>query len=337
MVLQQGKDSTDEVTWTSFQSNSCFLNMNLCKPTATPTQLHFNLWPYRSCSDYREGLNNHHLHLFEFMQISSSTHTTSLCLVALSCMQGIQERLVLYFFELMPINSSTHTSSIWPVALSLHAWGGGGGGWAWPIVTYTFFLNWISAHIPVPLLGQGSVHSGSVSWDDCGQEFLGKSCVSLFPWWVLTLCLDSTISPLWLQWVIGVHVFHYNLPPALLAQWRGSFMLYWGGMETEIRVSTECLLCRKQFSHRSCCRSNLRHSDSESGTLQLSVPPPPLWLIIHQTNFQNVLAERQTERQGQKYRCGNWWDRHLHMPNPPSSSSWGDPMWVTECSKPGTN
>ena len=128
MVLQQGKDSTDEVTWTSFQSNSCFLNMNLCKPTATPTQLHFNLWPYRSCSDYREGLNNHHLHLFEFMQISSSTHTTSLWLVALPCMQGIQERLVLYFFELMPINSSTHTSSIWPVALSLHAWRGGGGG-----------------------------------------------------------------------------------------------------------------------------------------------------------------------------------------------------------------
>ena len=39
-----------------------------------------------------------------------------------------------------------------------------------------------------------------------------------------TLCLDSGIhSPLWLRWVKGVCVSRCNLPPALLAEWPGSF------------------------------------------------------------------------------------------------------------------
>ena len=37
--------------------------------------------------------------------------------------------------------------------------------------------------------GQGSVHSGSASWDDCGQIIPDELCVSSFFWWVLTLCL----------------------------------------------------------------------------------------------------------------------------------------------------
>ena len=38
-------------------------------------------------------------------------------------------------------------------------------------------------------------------------------------WWVLPLCPDSTVSPLWLCKVEGVCVFSYNLPPTFLAEW----------------------------------------------------------------------------------------------------------------------
>ena len=46
--------------------------------------------------------------------------------------------------------------------------------------------------------------------------------------------VDSDIvSPLRLRWVKGVCVFRCNLPPALLADWPGSFTCHWGntGME----------------------------------------------------------------------------------------------------------
>ena len=37
------------------------------------------------------------------------------------------------------------------------------------------------AHTNIPLFRPGSVHSGSASWDDCGQVFLDELRVSLFP------------------------------------------------------------------------------------------------------------------------------------------------------------
>ena len=41
---------------------------------------------------------------------------------------------------------------------------------------------------------------------------------------VCALCLDSGIvSPLWLHCVMGVCMFEHNMPPALLAEWLGSF------------------------------------------------------------------------------------------------------------------
>ena len=36
--------------------------------------------------------------------------------------------------------------------------------------------------IPIPLLGPGSVRSGSLSWDDCGRVFPGELRVNSFPW-----------------------------------------------------------------------------------------------------------------------------------------------------------
>ena len=43
------------------------------------------------------------------------------------------------------------------------------------------------------------------SWDDCERTFLDKRNVSLVLWWVPTLDLDSTVSPLCHYWVKGVH------------------------------------------------------------------------------------------------------------------------------------
>ena len=40
-------------------------------------------------------------------------------------------------------------------------------------------------------------------------------------WTVSTLCLESIVSPLRLRWVKGVCMFRCNLPPALLAEYRG--------------------------------------------------------------------------------------------------------------------
>ena len=44
-----------------------------------------------------------------------------------------------------------------------------------------FFKVEISSHALFPLFMWGSVHSGSVSWDDCGWMFHDKLHVSLFP------------------------------------------------------------------------------------------------------------------------------------------------------------
>ena len=46
------------------------------------------------------------------------------------------------------------------------------------------------------LLGQGSVHNGSASWDDCDQAFTDELHVSSFRSCVPTMCLDSLVSQL---------------------------------------------------------------------------------------------------------------------------------------------
>ena len=60
---------------------------------------------------------------------------------------------------------------------------------------------------------------------ECSQT----SCVWTVSGQVPTLCLDSGIvSPLRLNWVKGVCLLRCNLPPALLAEWPGSFMCHCG-------------------------------------------------------------------------------------------------------------
>ena len=79
----------------------------------------------------------------------------------------------------------------------------------------------------------GSVHNGWPSWEDCGRMF-PDNCV-----WTrfrigLKLCLDSgVVSPFRPRRVKVVCVFKCNLPPALLAQWLGSFTCNYGDSGVE--------------------------------------------------------------------------------------------------------
>ena len=81
---------------------------------------------------------------------------------------------------------------------------------------FFFFKEEISSRTLIPVFMPGSVHSDSSSWDDCGRMFSDKLRVSSFP--------DSGIVSLpRLRWVKVVCVFRFHLPPALLAEWSGSF------------------------------------------------------------------------------------------------------------------
>ena len=65
-------------------------------------------------------------------------------------------------------------------------------------------------------------------------------------------------------------VFNCNLPPALLAEWPGSFMCYCsnvGGTDTEIRTSTENLPWTRKFSHCSSQNLNQRPFDHKCSAL----------------------------------------------------------------------
>ena len=78
----------------------------------------------------------------------------------------------------------------------------------------------------------GSVRSASVSW--LWPKAPRQVACELVSRKVHTLYLYSgIISPLRLHEVKGVCVFRYNLPPAFLAEWLGSFMCHCGNMGVE--------------------------------------------------------------------------------------------------------
>ena len=73
---------------------------------------------------------------------------------------------------------------------------------SWPVM---FVWKWRSVHVTRSTLsGQGSVHIGWVSWNDCWGALPDELHVSLLPWWVpAILCLCSIVGPLWLCQVKG--------------------------------------------------------------------------------------------------------------------------------------
>ena len=72
-------------------------------------------------------------------------------------------------------------------------------------------------------IGQGSMHGGTASWDDCGQEDPDKLCVKSFPYCVSTLCLDSIVNPLQFHWVKCVCNAGLIINCPLLAEWHRPF------------------------------------------------------------------------------------------------------------------
>ena len=89
---------------------------------------------------------------------------------------------------------------------------------------FFFCLVEISSCTRIPLFLPGLVHRGSASWDNCGLNSL-TSCV-----WACLLIgslnmpeHNCIVSPLRLHWIKSACVFRCNLPPALLAEWQGSF------------------------------------------------------------------------------------------------------------------
>ena len=126
------------------------------------------------------------------------------------------------------------------------------------LVCIFLFKVEISLCALIPLLWLESVHSGSASWDSCGQAVSWQvGTWAHFPWWVPKLCLNSIVSPLWLQWIKGVHVFRCNLPSVLLADWLGSATCHcgntggWNGHR--IRINIEGQVWRRKLS---CQESN---------------------------------------------------------------------------------
>ena len=70
-------------------------------------------------------------------------------------------------------------------------------------------------------------------------------------------------------------MFSCSLPPALLAEWPGSFTaVIRGGTDIKIRVSTENRPWRRKFSRRSCRDSNPQPFNHESGALTTELSPP---------------------------------------------------------------
>ena len=78
-----------------------------------------------------------------------------------------------------------------------------------------------------------SVHSGSLSWGDCGWMFPDKLSVSSILEGSHTVPGSRIVSPLWLRWVKGVCVLRCNLPPALLVEWPGSFTCHYSNTEVK--------------------------------------------------------------------------------------------------------
>ena len=77
-----------------------------------------------------------------------------------------------YYYHRSVVMAFSSLSTIW--------------GKVWRFISHLFYFFFfkveISSHTPLPVFRPRSIHSGSVSWDDCGRIFPDELHVSLFPW-----------------------------------------------------------------------------------------------------------------------------------------------------------
>ena len=92
----------------------------------------------------------------------------------------------------------------------------------------------VSSRTPISLLGQDHptvAQRAETTMADCSLTIcLWARFPGRFPRYA---CMGSIVSPFRLHWVKGVCVFRLNLPPALLADWPGSFTCHCGNTGVE--------------------------------------------------------------------------------------------------------
>ena len=76
-----------------------------------------------------------------------------------------------------------------------------------PALYLLLFKVEISTYTLIPFFRPESVHSGLVSWHDCGQVFPDELHVSLFPDRFPHYAWTAAVIPLQLCWIKGVFVF----------------------------------------------------------------------------------------------------------------------------------
>ena len=103
---------------------------------------------------------------------------------------------------------------------------------SFPACAFYFSVE-ISSRTLIPLFKPGSVQSGSASWNDCGRVFPDELHVNSFLDSFPHYAWSGIVSPLWLRRASDVCMFRCNLPPALLAEWPGSFTCHCGNTGVE--------------------------------------------------------------------------------------------------------
>ena len=131
-----------------------------------------------------------------------------------------------------------------------------------------FFLleTEISSCALIPLFMPGSVHTGSVSWDDCDRVFPEELHVSFFPNRFPTLkSAHFNFAESKVHACLGVtcHLHFWQNDWGLLC----ATAIKWGWIKHWIRVNTQSWPWRRKFSRQSCQDSNSRPFDHESSTL----------------------------------------------------------------------
>ena len=152
-----------------------------------------------------------------------------------------------------------------------------------PALFFFFFLGgdrdvWVvevSFRTLIPLFMQGSVHSGSASWDDCERMFPDKLGVSSFPHrfphYARTAALsaysDSAGSRVCACLGVTYHLHFWQNDRGILRA--TAVTCGWNGQR--IRASTKSQIWRREFSCRSCRDSNSQSFDHESGVLTIKL------------------------------------------------------------------
>ena len=89
---------------------------------------------------------------------------------------------------------------------------------SFPACTFVYVV--ISSRVLISFFRPGSVHSGSARRDDRGWVSPIELHVSSFSWGFPHRAWTSSLQ---LRWVKSACVIRCNLPPAVLAEWLGSF------------------------------------------------------------------------------------------------------------------